>query len=246
MSSASADGGEQGGPRTTRVCCIKRRQDVAGPHLVAPGALHMEDARLERTAEGQRLLRFLVGTPGGVVPPAPQEGVQIPAQAGDVGPARGEDLLALEIVGHDVQQVLGASGAHAGAPPLAVRDVEQHLDGLAEHGSVLSCVPLSVYRWFHDSFAQRMGAAPGSCRDRLRDQAFSMMALSGKPSLPRQLVGGRDLGLGDVPGEDAAEACPCVCTSIMIRKASAGPLLNTGLEDLDHELHRRVVVVSAG
>jgi len=63
-----------------------------------------------------------------------QKRVELPPQARDVAAACGEDLLALHVVSHHVEQVLQREVRVAPRDGLAVRDVQQHFDRRAEHG----------------------------------------------------------------------------------------------------------------
>ena len=83
-----------------------RGDDVAGVHLGLAGALDVQHGRLQHAAEGPGLLGFLLHAPRELLDRLLQEGVEVAPQARQVGAARRQDPLAVEVVRQHVQQVL--------------------------------------------------------------------------------------------------------------------------------------------
>ena len=111
------------------------REDIAEADLVLARALHVEHRRLQHALERQGLLRLALPALLRLLE-AVEERVEGVPQGRQVGAAGGEDLLALGVVGQHVEQVLEGQVRMPAHRRLAVRDVQDELDGGAEHGPV--------------------------------------------------------------------------------------------------------------
>jgi hypothetical protein len=109
------------------------REQVAGLHLGAVGALDVQDGRLQGAAEGQRLLRLLLAAAGELLDLLAQVAIELPPQRRQVAAARREDALAFGVVREHVEQVLERHVRVAARRGLAVGDTENQFDGVAEH-----------------------------------------------------------------------------------------------------------------
>jgi len=81
-------------------------QHVAGPHLITPGALHVQYGRLQHAAEGERLLRLPVAAAAELLERLRQVRVEVDAELAQIRADGGENLFALGIVRKRVEQVL--------------------------------------------------------------------------------------------------------------------------------------------
>ena len=109
-------------------------QQVAEADLVLARALHVEDRRLQDALERQGLLRLALPALL-VLLEVVEEGVEGVPQRGQVAAAGGEQPLPVGVVRQHVQQVLQGQVRVPTDRRLAVRDVQDQLDGGAEHGT---------------------------------------------------------------------------------------------------------------
>ena len=185
-------------------------QHVPEKDLVLPGALDVEHRRLQDALKRQGLLRLALPALPALLEVV-QERVERVPQRGQVAAAGGEDLLPFRIMRQHVQQVLEGQVRVPANRRLAVGDVQDQLDGGAEHGRIPSLL----------------------FEDRLEGESFA------RGEGPR----GGDLGLGDLVGIGSA---PPASLGVDPHHDSVGfrrGLVENGLQHLDDELHRRVVVV---
>ncbi len=109
------------------------REDVARLHFLAPGALDVQDGRLQHAAERQRLFGLLLLPAGELLDRLFEIPVEILAKLRQVGAARGQDALAIGVVGERVQQVLERE---VGMPPrgrLSIGNGQDDFESWAEH-----------------------------------------------------------------------------------------------------------------
>jgi hypothetical protein len=93
----------------------------------------MQDGRLQRAPEGERLRGFLLASARDLFDLAVQVLVEIAPQLRQVSAARAEDGFAVRIVGERVQQVLERQVGMTPRGCLAMSDRQHDLERLAEH-----------------------------------------------------------------------------------------------------------------
>ena len=196
-------------------CCERRRQHVARLHFLPAGALDVQHGGLQHAAERERLFRLLLLTPAELLDRLLQVLVEILAELRQVGAAGGQNPLAVRIVGERVEQVLERE---VGMPPrgrLSVGNGQDDFESWTEHVDIPGLIAYSG----------------------------SIAARSGNPLSRARSVTVATFVSATSNGYTPQSPLPCVCTIIMMRCASAGCLWKIDLEDLDDEVHRRVVVV---
>jgi hypothetical protein len=109
--------------RGERLVLLQHRgEQIAGLHLGPAGALHVQHGGLERAAEGKGLLRLLLPSVRELFDLLRQVLVQLRSQRGQIGAARVEDLLALGVVGQDIQKMLEGEVGVTARGRLAIGD----------------------------------------------------------------------------------------------------------------------------
>ena len=105
-----------------------RRQQVAGLHLGAVRALHVQYRGLQRAAERHRLLRLFLAATRELFDLVREIAVELAAQRRQVGAAGGQDPFAVGVVQQRVEQVFERQIRVPARDRFAVRDVEDGLD----------------------------------------------------------------------------------------------------------------------
>ena len=103
----------------------QRGEQIARLHFALAGALHVEHGGLEHAAERQRLLGLALGAAAELLDVLLEIAIELGAQLAEIDTARGEDLLALDVVGEHVEQVLGGEVGVTPRRGLTLRDAEQ-------------------------------------------------------------------------------------------------------------------------
>ena len=107
----------------------KRREQVADLRVLPLRALHVQDGGLQHATERRRLLGLALLAAREPLDRFVEVEIEVPPQAAEVDAARGEDALAVGIVGERVQQVLEGQVRVLAGNRLAKRDVQNDFDG---------------------------------------------------------------------------------------------------------------------
>ena len=115
--------------RRVRLGLLERgRQHVARLDFLPPRALHVQHRRLQHAAERHRLVRLLLLAALELLDVLVEVLVEIAAELGQIGAARGEDPLAVRVVRQRVEQVLQRQVRMMPGGRLAVRHGENDLE----------------------------------------------------------------------------------------------------------------------
>ena len=201
----------------------QRHQHVGAGHFLAARRLHVDRGALDHALEArgrQRLARVLGDD---ALQAIVDEGFEIVAQAVDVDAAGLEDGNRVVVLGHRQKQVLEGGvfvAAFSGEPEGAV---EGSLEVLGQHGHRTTSTERTNYSRSVHSFSRR--------------------ALERMLVLARVIHRLRHLGLGDLVGVDAAHTHALLMDVQHDLGRFFAVLLEDVLQDVDDELHRRVIVV---
>ena len=136
-----------------------RRQHVAEPDFVFPGALDVQDGVLQDALERQRLVRLPAPRRAGELLEGTEKLVQRVTQRGEVATAGRQNLFAVGVVRQGIQQVLERQMSMTPSRSLAVGDVQDELECGAEHG-----VRVTPLRGSPEAGIRLAGPGPGSWR----------------------------------------------------------------------------------
>ena len=120
--------------RRVRLGLLERgREHVARLDFLASRALHVQDRRLQHAAERHRLVGLFLLAALELLDVLVEILVEVAAELGQIGAARGEDPLAVRVVRQRVEQVLQRQVRMMPGGRLAVRHGENHLERGTEH-----------------------------------------------------------------------------------------------------------------
>ena len=119
--------------RVRPVLLQRRRDDVAGMHFLAAGALDVQHRRLQHAPERQRLLRLLLLAARELLDGFLQILVEVAAQLRHVGAAGSQDPFAVGVVRQGVEEVLERQVRMTTRRRLPVGDGEDNFKSWTEH-----------------------------------------------------------------------------------------------------------------